>query len=843
MNADDPLHDSLDELASSVSDGAPIDWDAARTDALSPETDASFRALQDLARIAAFNRALQRGPEGDGADAEAEAGTGVEQTGGADEPGRWGHFTLLEPIGAGAAGEVWRAWDASLHREVAVKFLQARAAAPGADGASTAPGAGPSAALLGEARALARVRHPSVVAVYGIAELDGRPGMWMELLRGRALASEIETRGALSPAETARIGAQLCAALEAIDQAGLVHRDIKPANVVLESDGRVVLTDFGLGWRRRLIPADAPRKGSGTPLFMSPDLLDGGPPTPRTDLYALGVTLRWALTGHPPFHARTLEELRQEALRGPARPLSSERPDAPAGLIAAIERAMSSGPERPGPFTASAMRALLAPIADEEPDGQRRGARSRSRRASVAVLPFLNRSDEADEYFSDGLADEMISVLSTIRGLHVAARTSAFQFKGKSEDLAVIARKLGVETVLEGSVRKAGDRVRISVRLVRASDGDQLWAETFDRRLDDIFAVQDDIAQCVVQELRAALLPGGAPGAALEAIRAEVADAVRGRGRDPEAHRLYLQGRFFANRKTPEDLTRAIGLLREAVARDPSDALAWAELGNAHADEAYFGMRSNEDGYARAREAVGRALTLEPDLASAHARMARIQFVHDRDWARAEASFLRALDRDPNNATALHGAAILLQALGRSDEAVRMNLRAIALDPLSAASQNNLGCVYYESGRLAEAEAALRMALELSPNRYGTRSFLAQVLMEEGRGEEALEEAVREPDDVYRLLTLAIIHHRQDREAESLEAIRELAARHGEEFGLQVAEAHGACGHADEAFAWLERAFERRDSGLMHIKPSPHFRSVRSDPRWGAFLKKLGLED
>lgn len=834
MSADDPL----DDLASSVSDGAPVDWDAARTDALSPGAAGSLRALRDLSRIAEFNRALQRGDPDQ--DAAAEDGTGVERTGGGEEPGRWGHFTLLEPIGAGAAGEVWRAWDASLHREVAVKFLQDRSTAAGGIPAGAVP---LPSLLLSEARALARVRHPSVVAVYGIAELDGRAGMWMELLRGRTLGSEIERNGALTPAEVARVGAQLCAALEALDQAGLVHRDIKPANIVLEADGRVVLTDFGLGWRRRLIAADEPRRGSGTPLFMAPDLLDGGPPTPRSDLYALGVTLRWALTGHPPFRARTMEELKQEALRGPERPLAGERPEAPAGLIAAIERAMSAARDTI-PFTAAAMRSLLQPIVDEASGVERRGARSRPRRASVAVLPFLNRSlDEADEYFSEGLADEMISVLSKIRGLHVAARTSAFQFKGKSEDLAVIARKLGVETILEGSVRKAGERVRISARLVRAADGDQLWAETFDRRLNDIFAVQDDIAQCVVLELRAALLPGDAPEAAAESVRAEVADAVRGRGRDPEAHRLYLQGRFFANRKTPEDLTRAIAFLREALERDPSDALAWAELGNAYADEAYFGMRSNEEGYARAREAVARALQLEPDLPAAHARMARIQVVQDWDWARAEASFLRALDRDPNNATALHGAAILLQAMGRSEEAVRMNLRAIAVDPLSAATRNNLGCVYYESGRFAEAEAALRMALELSPHRYGTRSFLAQVLMEQGRGEEALAEATREPDDVYRLLTLAIIHDRQGRAEASAAAVEELAARHGNEFGLQVAETHGALGHADAAFEWLERALARRDSGLMHIKPSPHFRSVRSDPRWAAFLKKLGMND
>jgi len=315
-----PDHD-LDALAGSVSDGRPVDWSLAESSAEGPERASSIRALRELERIAEFNRRLQD-PPGDGDPAPA--------------PANWGPLLLLEPVGSGASGEVWRAWDPELQREVALKFLldRGRSASEPSEGA----------ALADEARALARIRHPGVVTVYGIDEHDGRPGMWMEFLHGSTLAETIERRGALDAIEVARIGLALCRALEAVEAAGLVHRDLKPANVVVEPDRRVVLTDFGLGRRRSLEDAGWQRT-SGTPIFMSPGVLSGRPATPRSDLYALGVTLRWALTGRPPFRARTLEELKQEAGTGPAVPTIRERADAPPALAAAIDRAMAPNPE------------------------------------------------------------------------------------------------------------------------------------------------------------------------------------------------------------------------------------------------------------------------------------------------------------------------------------------------------------------------------------------------------------------------------------------------------------------------------------------------------------------
>jgi predicted ATPase len=333
--------DRLDELAGSVADGVVVDWELADSQARTEAEQRGTTALRDVSRMFEFNRRLQRastaGITGPGIPPPTRDPPPAAVT---DEAARFGDLLLLEPLGKGASGEVWRAWDLRLRREVALKFLQPRWGSVGQAGEAAETGA--ESPLLSEARALARLRHPSVVAVYGIAEHAGRVGMWMELLRGETLADAIERTGPLRQAEVVRIGSALALALDAVHQAGLVHRDVKPANVFLEP-GRAVLTDFGLG-RPREIEGERERI-SGTPLFMAPELLAGEPASPRSDIYALGVTLRWALTGRPPFRASTMEELKSEAARGPATTLQSERPQISSALVAAIERAMAPAPE------------------------------------------------------------------------------------------------------------------------------------------------------------------------------------------------------------------------------------------------------------------------------------------------------------------------------------------------------------------------------------------------------------------------------------------------------------------------------------------------------------------
>jgi TolB-like protein/Tfp pilus assembly protein PilF len=463
---------------------------------------------------------------------------------------------------------------------------------------------------------------------------------------------------------------------------------------------------------------------------------------------------------------------------------------------------------------------------------------------SIAVLPFVNLSrDEENEYFADGLAEELLNVLSKIRGLRVAARSSAFSFKGKGSTVADVGRALNVATVLEGSVRKAGNRLRVSVQLVKVVDGYQLWSETYDRTLEDIFAVQDDIAQSVLNELRTTLLGEAAGTHAGKEATAAVAAAVKGRSTDPEAHRLFLQARHFIDRNTREDANRGIGYLKEALALEPEFALAWAELGRAYASGANWGWASAADGFARAREAATRALALQPDLAEGHAGMGWVQMSHDRDWHGAEASYRRALEAAPGNAIVLQQFGMLAANLGRFDEGIALGRRSVEQDPLSPLGYFFLGMIFWVAGRSPDAEASLRKSVELAPQGAVSRAWLALLLLERGRGEEALAEALREPEEWGRLFASAIIQHAAGRGAESDKALHELARKYGGEAAYQVAQTHAVRGEADSAFEWLERAYDQRDAGIFWTGVDPFLRSLHADPRWAPFLRKLGLAD
>ncbi|HEY6572758.1 MAG TPA: tetratricopeptide repeat protein, partial [Candidatus Eisenbacteria bacterium] len=476
------------------------------------------------------------------------------------------------------------------------------------------------------------------------------------------------------------------------------------------------------------------------------------------------------------------------------------------------------------------------------------GSRSRSESQpavlSIAVLPFLNHSrDEEEEYFSDGLADEILNVLAKIRTLRVASRTSSFQFKGKSEDLAVIGAKLNVATLLEGGVRKSGNRIRISVRLVKVADGYQLWSETYDRMLDDIFAVQDDIAQSVLKALRTALLGTDAEGTADAEVRAEIAAAAKGRGASGEAHRLFLQGRHFVDRGSRDYTVKGIEYLRRAVEIDPTHALAWSELARAHMNEVNGAWTPIEEGMARCRAAVEQALALEPDLAEALARRGSIKKNWDWDWRGAEADYRRALELAPGSAVVLDGAGVLAESLGRLDEAISLMRRAVEKDPLSAAGYSNIGVTYHAAGMLAEAEDATRKAIELAPQRVVIHSSLALILLDQGRAEEALQEALREPEETFRLWALAVVHHAAGRSRESDEALDALIASYADDWAYQVAEACAARGQTEEAYRWLDRAYAQRDPGLSYLKPDPLLRPLHADPRWPVLLAKVGLAE
>jgi serine/threonine protein kinase/Flp pilus assembly protein TadD len=758
---------------------------------------------------------------------------------------RLGPYEILAPLGAGGMGEVYRARDTRLGRDVALKVLP---------GAFTKD---PSrlARLEREARTVAALNHPNIVTLFSFEEANGIHFLAMELVEGQSL-HQLITPGGLPVDRVLDVTIGLADALVAAHQRGVVHRDLKPANVMLTPAGCVKVLDFGLAKPVQAEAAPGATQATvdlsgigfviGTVPYMAPEQVRCEPVDARTDLFAFGSIAYELCTGRRPFGGATLADVSSSILRDSPEPPTSLRADLPGTLGRIVTRCLQKEP-RDRYQTALELSDELRLLRKTLESGHVPPFKPTSSvvdTPSVAVLPFANRSrDQEDEYFSDGLADELLNVLTKIRGLRVAARTSSFHFKGKNATIAEVGRALNVATILDGSVRKAGNRVRISVQLVKVSDGFHLWSETYDRSLEDIFAVQDDIAQSVVKELRTTLIGQSPDSKTSGETKAEVAAAARGRGESGEAHRLLLQGRFLINRFTHQDVLHGIEYIRQALDLDPGYALAWAWLSSAYSYQAEYGWAPISEGYHRARKAAARALELEPELAEGYLALQTIQVSHDWDWKGADASCRRALELAPGNAEVLRAAGGLAGRLGRQQDAATLLRRAIGQDPLSPRSYNKLGTICRRAGMLSEAEEAFRTSLEVSPQRVATRRSLGRVLLAQGRKEEALAEVKNEPEEWARLTGLAAVLDACGRRPEADQALHELTEKYAWSSAYQIAEIHAARGETESAFEWLECAYAQRDPGLSDVKVEPDFALLHGDPRWGAFLRRMGFED
>ena len=441
------------------------------------------------------------------------------------------------------------------------------------------------------------------------------------------------------------------------------------------------------------------------------------------------------------------------------------------------------------------------------------------------------------------MSEELLNVLAKIRGLRVASRTSAFFFKGKDIDIPTVAQKLNVATVLEGSVRKSGKRVRVTAQLIQVATDSHLWSDTYDRELDDIFAVQDDIAQSVVKELRAALLGEGTGSTADAKVKAEVQAASAGRADNAEAYRLYLQGRHFNDRMTAADNARAVDYFRQALAIDPEFALAWTGLSNAYRTQAGYGWSPVKDGFERARDAANRALALAPDLAEAHVCLGFVLELFDWNWKAAHDEYQRAFELAPGNADVLRAVAGMTRIFAGPQAGIELLRKATELDPLSSTAQRILGLRCFLAGRLDEAMSALKVALDLNPKSGLVYCFMCATRLAQGHAAEALELAERESLPDFRLLGIALAQHTLGRKDQSDAAISQLIADHGNEAAYQIAEACAWRGEIDRSFEWLERAYIQRDPGLAHMASDSFFRAMHDDPRWLPFLKKMGFPE
>ena len=488
-------------------------------------------------------------------------------------------------------------------------------------------------------------------------------------------------------------------------------------------------------------------------------------------------------------------------------------------------RREAAAPEAPrrlppaGAFSSHAADAPAAAMLPQEPAADER---------SIAVLPFANLSeDKANEYFADGLSDELLNLLSRVAGLRVVARTSSFSFKGRTASAAEIARELKVTHLLEGSVRRSGSRVRITAQLIRASDSSHVWSQSFDRDLSDIFAVQDEIAAAVARGLELKLFGGPAPKA---------------QPTDPRAYALYLQGRHFFSLYSATGYAQAIPALEGALAIDPGFAPAWGILGALYWGQANNSLIPYGEGARKARLASDKALALDPEQAEPMSLLGLLDVIEHRDVARGLQRIQRALELEPHNQRVLSRAANVARQRGRTEEAIRYAEQALNADPLSPNAHAVLGLTYYYAGRLDDAEAMRRRLLALSPGWLSGYYYLGRILLERGDARAALAAMEQEPSPMWRLTGLALVHHALGSHVASDAALEELRKEDPVGIAYQFAEIHAYRGETDLAFEWLERAEATNDSGLTDAITNPLMRSLHTDPRWAALVARLRLD-
>jgi TolB-like protein/Tfp pilus assembly protein PilF len=451
---------------------------------------------------------------------------------------------------------------------------------------------------------------------------------------------------------------------------------------------------------------------------------------------------------------------------------------------------------------------------------------------SIAVLPFADLSPGKDqEYFSDGFAEQLINDLAKVSGLKVVGRSSAFQFKGKNEDLRDVGRKLGVANILEGSVRREGNRVRITAELVKADDGFQLWSQTYDREIKDIFVAQDEIARAVTGTLQVKLLSPNSP---------ELSPSSR--DTSPEAYQAYLQARYFIARgQDKRDLDAALSYADQAIKLDANYAPAWAQRSRVLRVMANVGPTENTEGLHRARESAAKAIALDPNLASGYLAMAMVQMNTGWDWEGAETSLKKAALLEPGSPTVLFNRAYLSRMLGRADEAIELYRQAVALDPLRADFHLALGYELYLVGRYDEAQAALQRAQDLNPQLLSLHLARGQVLFSEGRPQEALAEMENETGEWEKLSGEALAYYALGHREESEGSLKKLIATYQNSCAYQIAEVYAYRGETDKAFEWLDRAYRQRDPGTPEMKNNPLMKSLRLDRRYAELLKKMHL--
>jgi eukaryotic-like serine/threonine-protein kinase len=787
-----------------------------------------------------------------------------EAVAGADDPGRpiptlmdFGDYELLEQIGRGGQGVVFRARQKSLNRVVALKVIGLGHWATEAH----------LKRFRLEAEAAARLEHPGIVPIHEVGERDGSCYFSMKFVEGGQL-DEVVSRESMPPRRAAELIAKIARTVHYAHEHGILHRDIKPGNILLDQKGEPHLTDFGLA---RLVESESTVTRTmevlGTPSYMAPEQAVGNNAavSSATDVYGLGAVLYQLLTDQPPFAGGTTYETIKLLLETEPRQPRLLNPKVDRDLSTICLKCLEKDPQRRYSSALALAEDLERWLKHEPIRAKRSGVFTHGRKwlwrnpttagliaslvtlaigvgvilwknelvrppipASIAVLPFLDLSQAKDqEYFCDGMSEEILHALAKVDGLHVVARTSSFSFKGKNVNASEVGRKLNVENVLEGSLRREGNRIRISAQLVNARNGVHLWSETYERELKGVFALQDEITRSI-----------------LDALKIKLAISLPAHEqRNTEAYDLYLQGLYFSNKSSEEDLRTALSFFQRALEKDPTFSRAWTGISKVWYFLADVYVKPLE-AYPLSREAALKALALDEKDAEAHCYLSEAKRVLDWDLAGQDAELQRALQLDPNSAPAHFFLALLPLFHGELKEGLRLVLEAKKLNPISPITSYVTTAAYLANDRIDDAITEGQWTLQLDPNYFYLDSNLAAAYREKGDFAEAIalytkaQEATHVPSS-----GLAITYARMGRQIEARKILDQLVQESQKRYvsAPSIAAVYVAFGDKDEAFRWLERAFEEHSGILQWIAFLPEFRPLRPDPRFPQLLRRIAV--
>ena len=731
-------------------------------------------------------------------------------------------YAIERELGRGGMATVYLAEERKHGRKVAIKVLRAElTASVDANRFSR------------EIQIVARLSHPHIVPLIDSGESNGVLYYVSAYVAGGSLRDRLERDGPLPVSDALRIANEIGAALAYAHRNDFVHRDVKPENILF-ADGLAVLADFGIA-TACCEPGSEPITETGiaigTPAYMSPEQASGDRNIgPRSDVYSFACVVYEMLTGRPPFQGSSLRATMIQHLTATPPPLRAARPEIPAPIESAVARALAKDP---GDRFTSITDFITALGTIDEP----RTRFSPSATRAIAVLPFVNASPDPDnEYLSDGITDELIDALAKVSGLRVASRTSVFALKGKPQDVRALGALLGVTVVLEGTVRRAGQRLRITAQLVSASDGRLLWSQRYDRELDDVFIIQDEIARTIVNTLRATYFADLAPPQPKRYTDNVV------------AYGLYLRGRFEWNKRTREGIAEGIRYFEQAIAEDPGYALAYTGLADSYALQLDYRSVPVHEGFERAKHYARKALELDDTVAEAHASLAWVLFIHDWDWKEAERSFRRALELNPHYASAHQWYAFLLASQNKCEEGLVEAHTALELDPSSISARRSLGWMYYYARRYDHARDHLSRVIEMNPTAEESYRVLGFVLAEQGNFAEA-ERVLREATALHGTVTyatsaLGYVLARAGRRAEAEQLLAELTelATHGYVSPVAFATIHIGLGNANAALDWADRAYEERRGWLAYLTVNPLFDSLQQHPRFLALVGRMALQ-